>query len=158
MTANSSLSGPRRPGTFVEQNAVMASSGPGVSAPGANAPWVDAPPRALSYGHRSLHRPTHVPFSPIRSRIVPSPPTPSPSVCNQGLSAHRGRSGGPSVCKTGLPAHGDGRKTPSVCNRGLSAHRGRSGGPSVCKTGLPAHDGGRKTPLVCNQRLSAHRG
>jgi hypothetical protein len=29
------------------------------------------------YGHRSLHRPTHVPFSPIRSRIVPSPPAPA---------------------------------------------------------------------------------
>ena len=24
------------------------------------------------YGHRSLHRPTHVPFSPIRSGIAPS--------------------------------------------------------------------------------------
>ena len=33
LTANSSLSGPRGPGTFVEQSAVMASSGPGAKAP-----------------------------------------------------------------------------------------------------------------------------
>ena len=39
----------------------MASSGPGATAPGANAPWVDAPP-ALSYGHRSLHKPDPHPF------------------------------------------------------------------------------------------------
>ena len=27
---------------------------------------------SLPYGHRSLHKPTHVPFSPIRSGIVSS--------------------------------------------------------------------------------------
>ena len=35
------------------------------------------PAAPFFYGHRSLHRPTHVPFSPIRSRIVPSLPAPA---------------------------------------------------------------------------------
>ena len=60
LTANSSLSGPQGPGTFVEQSAVMARAG--------RRDYL----RPARYGHRSLHRPTHVPFSPIRSGIVPS--------------------------------------------------------------------------------------
>ncbi len=60
LSANSSLSGPQGPGTFVEQSAVMAREG--------RRDYL----RPSRHGHRSLHRPTHVPFSPIRSGIVPS--------------------------------------------------------------------------------------
>ncbi len=45
--------------TVVKQSAVMASQLP-------------QDPAAIFYGHRSLHGPPHVPFSPIRSGNVPS--------------------------------------------------------------------------------------
>ena len=137
LTANSSLSGPQGPGTFVRQNAVMASPGPWAEAPGANAQGSFPPATAPCTGPpTSLFRQFAPELFLLRLRLaygafgVQNGPFCSPgsvfrpSVCKRASPAHRGCLGTALVCKSGHSAHRDLFLGPSVCNWPHSAHRG----------------------------------